>query len=541
MDKFLLDSVSDRMPKVNRVIADGLATTQLKGVLYEMDRIFRSLDFPEEIQYVDCNRVSPKVKFETLTQPRDGKTTFELAKSDFFLAAFNFTFMGDPLYPKYLLLPYADTAGLMDIRGKTFAAHAVMTDKTFSMGTESIFKRFQRARLTFERLQYHFIQDGQRADSYVSWSWIHHEAKKRNSKRNIVGVVCSTLANYLFAEFGVTETFRRYTGANIVVGTTDINENDYPSTDWVICKTIGVKPRSYKEDYYEFTKLRIAVPKHEMTPLVQSMVASFFYIADNFPDRVTVEDIDDVWLWKVILGLIIIEHGTSEGLIVKSVEDHQRSVREYVDTIALDEFREGGFDFKDIYDVFIYIMDELNQLTISTTRQMSSLYGKRFVILRYMLDDLVKEINVKIMYTLRSTKNKKGVLELRDVNKIFGNLKIGTIAALSNHAKHPEITTVSSSCDNYLIGITNEIVTQDKASGAGSNQRINLSDPSKHLDASIAEVASYNVLPKSDPTGRNRISPFVTLNERYEIIRDKKHVELIDRTQRMITSISKKE
>jgi hypothetical protein len=54
------------------------------------------------------------------------------------------------------------------------------------------------------------------------------------------------------------------------------------------------------------------------------------------------------------------------------------------------------------------------------------------------------------------------------------------------------------------------------------------------LDASIAEVGGYCVLPKSSPYGKSRVNPFLTLGEFGKVERNPRFVELLDRTQEVI-------
>lgn len=539
MDPIIFNKVCDDNPKFNPTVANGIATQQVGGILKEVNRIWKSIDLPDGLEYVGCKRTTPKKKFEVMSQGRNGQLVYELTDSSYFMVEFNFEFHGEPLYPKYILLPYVNEIGVMNIRGKEFVIHCVLADKTFSVGTNDVFIRFQRARLSFERLQHHYIANNEREDIYLTWSWIHHDARKRFSKRANGGIgklVFTTTTNYLFAEFGVTETFKRFAKADVVIGTTDITEQTYPADKWVICKTVGVRPVNNKDDYYEFTKLRVAVPKEQYTSLTKELICGLFYLADNYPDRVLLEELDNTWIWKVILGDIIMPPGNSEGLMVKAMEDHQQSLYEYVDTMALEEFKKDGYDFENIYDVFVHIMGLMSGSLLENNEQHSSMYNKRFVVLRYLLDDLVYEINTKIMYGLNGLAKKKGDLDIKDIEKYFNRLKPTVLMGLSNHSKHPEVSVVNSVVDNYLIGITNEIVMQDRAGSKASTKRINLNDPNKHLDASIAEVASYNLLPKSDPTGRNRVNPFVNLNSRYEVERNPELKDLLDDVQNKITA-----
>jgi hypothetical protein len=87
-----------------------------------------------------------------------------------------------------------------------------------------------------------------------------------------------------------------------------------------------------------------------------------------------------------------------------------------------------------------------------------------------------------------------------------------------------------------FFGITSMMVTQDNASASGGKKsKINLKDPGKHLHSSIAEVASYNNIPKSDPTGRSRINPCLRLGPNDMVERDPDKKDLLDHVQMLLS------
>lgn len=369
MDSQLLEGVLERTPEINPRVANGLATEQLLGAEQFVDEIFEcaAVDFPEGLTYEGSRRCSPNQEFNEATRARDNRQVYELAQSDFYLMEYTFKFHGEELFPRYLYLPYVQTGGLMNVRGKKFAIYPVLADPAFSVGPKSMFIQLTRARLTFERVTHHFMANNEHEATYVAWSWVHSTARNRQRRKSgNAKVIYSTMANYLFVKHGFTEAMREYTGADVVVGEDDINPKDYPPEDWVICSTVGNKPRAFVGGPYRSARVRVAVPKEQYTQPVRCLLGGFFYIADHFPNRVRAEYVDDVWMWKVILGHIIYEPGTSEGLMVQEIEDHLVSLDEYLDSIVWKELKAAGVSCNDIYELFMYVVETLAQKTASS-------------------------------------------------------------------------------------------------------------------------------------------------------------------------------
>lgn len=540
MDKRLLDGVLEQTPDINPRIANGIATYQLQDAERYVDMIFQcaAQDFPEGLTYEGYRRCTPNEEFMEATRPRDNKQVFELARSDFYMVAYYFKFNGEEIFPRYLYLPYVERGGLIHVRGKQFAIHPVLADPAFSNNAKSMFIQLTRTRLTFERVVHHFMTNDSREVTYVVWSWVHSRARQRLGRRPPgTRVVYSTMANYLFANFGVTQTLKEFAGADVVVGEDDINYQNYPKDEWVICSSTGIKPRAWSgTGTYQSSRVRIAVPKDQYNQTARSLIGGFFYIVDHYPHRVKAEYVDDPWVWKVLLGYVIFGPGMGEGLMVSEIEDHLTSMDEYIDFIVKEDLRRSGITVDNINELFIYVIDSMAKNIVSSNAGISSIYNKRLITLRYVLFDIVSQINT-LMYRLKAAQKKRAKLDETEIvnlmNKYLRNSRIDNIR---NHAKHPEVTPISTSCDNLFFGVTSAMLTQENASNSGGKKsKINLRDPATHLHASIAEVASYNNLPKSDPTGRSRINPCLKLGPDDMVLRDPDKKDLLDHVQLLLS------
>ena len=532
MDDALFNHLLADTPKFNPVVAEGVAMKDVPMAARYIDRIFRCAQtgFPDNLVYIDSERCTPEEEYRQIVKPRNNKRYYEITKSDLFLMKYRFEFDGQPI-DRYLFLPYLNDGALLTLRGSTFAVSSVLADRAISVGTNSVFIPLTIARVTFERLTHNFIANGKPETVYVIWSSLHNNRAGKPSVRGL-----STLVHYLLCKVGLTRTFSEYANADVAVGYEEINERTYPTDKWVIAHSTAIKPRWLKVRNYVPTKLRMAIPKQQYNATVASMVGAFFYIADYFPDRVEAEYVDNTRLWKTLLGHLIFPFGDtegrqiSEGKYVEDIDFHLQSLDRYVDEIVKEDLREDGIYCDDFYELSMYVIERFSTLINHNVESASSMYGKRLTVLRYLLFDVVSNINT---FMFRVGGNKKTVT-LKDVESAMNALLRPTLIMQVNH-RHGEANIISSAGDNKVFKITSTLVSQADTSGRGdSKSKMSVTDPARWLHASIAEVGSYCNLPKSSPDGRGRINPYVKLSSDGLIERNEKHHALIDDVQKRI-------
>jgi hypothetical protein len=534
-----------RTPVINDRVARGMAMEQMENAVSEIDATICSIrgSFPEGFEYVGYKICDPRTEFLETTRQREGnKRKVELSRNSFILIRLDFTLRGLPLRPAYTYVPFMEEDGsIMYIRHKRYSIHAVLADAAFSIGVDSVFVPLNKKRLNFERTSQHFYMNGVIQSTYVVWSWVHTSAKRKSTTKS---VIYSTMAHYLFSKYGVTETFKEFASADVVVGGDEIHAGTYPDAEWAIFQSTGIQPRAGRDEKYAVckpgaytkTRLRIAIPKSQLNDTVMSIVGGFFYIVDRFPLKIEAEHVDDTTLWKLLLGIIINGPGASSGLLINEIENHLQSITEYVDNIDKKNLSNAGLpNCNDIYELFAHIMELLGHQQHNRNRRLSNLVGKHLVTLRYALFDTIREINY-LMFTLRNAQHKKQELTEQDYNNMLQkHIKPSTSFKMTNG--HGEITTISTASDNMYVGITSTMVPQENADPmSGEKSRITLSDPVRHLDSSLPLVATYNAVRKSDPTGLDVINLFVNVSPGGKILSSPQHEEQLAKTQHEIWS-----
>lgn len=536
MDKSFIDGVREQVPKINPYVANGLATEQLRYAEQYLDQIFREAarEFPEGLVYKGCRLCTPSEELSVVTRAKDGKRSLELARSDVYLVAYIFEYRGVELFPKYIYLPYAEPGGLIHISGNRFSIKPVLADPTFSVGMSGMFIHLTKIKLTFERqLTHHFFADDRVDTGYVVYSWIHNKAIGKTKKT--IKTVYSSLTNYLFAKYGVTETFLRFAGIEVQIGDEEtINDKVLNKKEWVICKSRAIAPKSWGTHRpYVQTNVRIAVKRDKYNYVVKGLLAALFYMLDSFPNRIYLEHIDNPETWKSVLGATIFGEGINVGLMLREIDDHLNSCEGYVDFLSVDDFRRDGLEINDFYELLYHVIETLTQTSVRTFESISSIYDKRLITLRYVMYDLSSAVSM-IAWSLKTASRNNPDLDEKTITGIMN--KYLKLSKISGVVKHSELDSASTSSDNMFFGITSAIISQDKATQKSRKARINMNNPTIHIHSSIALVGSYNNLPKADPTGRSRINPCVKTTPDGMIIVDPDVKEFLDVVQRDISA-----
>lgn len=534
-----MDALFSRLVKkwttpVNAVVMDGLATLYMQKAEEYIDKVFRSASrsFPKGLIYLGYERCTPDEEYNEVTKVKNNKRIYDLAQSSLYLVKYKFSFEDQILPDRYVYLPFVGDAGIFYLGGSIYHITPVLSDKVISPGFDSIFVRLLRDKIIFKRCYHSFIIDNVRETTHVIWSQIYRKPRD-NRKVPVTTKAVTTIPHYLFAKFGFTETFRRFAGFVPVVGESEITEENYPKSDWVICESAQVKPKTYMGDFYEPTKIRLAIRRDKWTPITKALVVGFFYVIDHFPARFKPEYLDSQSLWMILLGHIVFSGLYGENKLFTSIQEHFMSLDDYVDTIITEKLKENNYEVNDFYELLALILSVFNNLVLDSEHSTLSMYGKSLEVLYYVLYDITAGI-FKVNFRLSKLASKKPLI-LKDVIETFNkNMKMGAVFGLSSGKIITE--TVSYSGDHKYMKITSKITEQESLPGAtrGKSKRLVVGED-KHVDISMVEAGSLLFLSKSNPTPTNRVNPFIKIDfATGTILPNEKFKEVRERTDAML-------
>lgn len=547
LDTLLFDTIEEEGPQVNPRILEGLAVEHLRPerVRRYIERIIRCAQesFPIGLEFVGSARCTPIEEYNVVTRNKTFRGTkkriFDLSRSDVYLQKFMFRYEGRAYEPFYLYLPFVHKGGLMRIRGKLWGVSPVLADKLFSVSPDDIYIPMPRGKVTFERVTTSIKVDGTRVPTKVVHSRLHNKkllkGKKPRSDLVTLSGVKTPMAAYLAARYGVTEMFKSLLGCSEVIIADQHDTGKYPPDRYIVAESSGIKPQTcrVRGGGWFAPKVVFIFKREEFTPLVRDVVAGLFYILEHFPDHTDITSIDTAWLWRLFIGYMLWGETPGSGKLVEDINNHLNSLDGYVDFEVRRTMENNGLNCKTIYELFVYVIENMERMIMESSGSVSSMYGKQFMVLKYVLADINNSI-FGMLFSLTSSGKKP--LTRDTIEEILRkHFRYDLIFDLTKGKSHGEMSSVSSPTDNMYFKITAVMIPQSETAGRGKNADSRPADASTMLNASQAEVAGFCVLPKSSPFGRNRINPFLLDDpETGDIIRRPEFVELIDRTNNEI-------
>lgn len=510
MDSFLCGEIKKRTEPFNKSVANGIAYDHMMSVnevgksarqVY-IDQLFaiNAPMFPEGFEYHGCVVCKPEKHFEEITREYGSKRIANIARSTTTMIALKTSFKGEPCFDRYVLIPYLEQAATGFINGACYNYSAVLADVGFSVLNNSIFIPFRRAKLTFKQNDHHYKCNGERTIMHVIWSQVHNEMGKR-TKRDLDNRqhIESSLAHYFFCEFGVKETFKRWGGADVEIGyKKDFPESHYPRDEWNIYESaylVGTHPTG---------DMVLAIRKEQETTFVKRLVAGFWYVVDTFPNRfVEPSYMDNARLWRVILGLMIFGDFEHVGKITENIDTHLQSFNNSLDIETIKELGMVGVKVSTIWELLYAIMTDLSKHLYDTDIDETSMYHKRFSVLRYVMDDFNYAVTM-FGFSFQSRKDKEWTKKDID-DALKRSFKLNTCMRKLN-VEHGEVDIVSYPGDNKAIKLTSMIVPQDRAKTSKSHNKSLIGDSSRLIHVSLSEVCQHKNQPKNNPDGRGRVN-----------------------------------
>lgn len=511
----------DFTPPVEMDIVDGLAVKHMALAEKFVEDIFRTVakDFPPGLEFIGGERCTPLEEFTY--EPRvkaSGRPTVDIAQSDIYMMKYRFRFEGEELPPRYIFLPYVGEAGSLMLSGARFFISPVLADELLSYEKDKMFVVFMRDKKYIYRTNHSIVIDDQITELGVAWSILHNDPKTKSKGREKKII---PLIHYLLAKYGFTQTFRQFGKCLAVMGKEDINADAYPPEEWVIAHSRRFMPRPYNNG----TDVRIAIPRAQFTPLVKTMLAAFFYVADRFGERPILEYKDNTRLWMTMLGLTLWGDSKDESVIYEEVINHFNSLDKYVDDFVRNQLKRIGHPCKDIYEFLATCIEHMDQWMIETPKRSISLYDKKLSILYpVFLVPLIMPIS-RFYYVIEAEAQKNGLTKKSVMNILADTLKPRRIFKIRTDASN--VAAMSYSGDNKFFKLTS-VMKPQKGSGHGNDSK---SDSGVRMHASIAEVGSFLNLPKTDPTGHARVNPHLKLTASEYVERDPEIMGLCNSVQ----------
>lgn len=517
----LLQANSKTLPQVNKQVCEGLAVSQMDGMEPYIDEIWKAASdsFPGSLRYAGYDRCTPHETFRELTRP---KRNIDLAYSTTYTCMYKFTFDGKPIKSKFLDLPYIKKGSLMYLRGTRYKVSPILGGAVFNTEEDKIFMWTPRFRMQFLKMSTAFVKNGNVVHTDTVYTPLYNLSSTKASSLN------STIVHYLLTEFGLTGMFKHCFGVDVKVGYGELdsyrNNPDYK----VYCsRKLPLSGRGASS--YVGNDLRIVIPTQEDERVLDSVIGGIFYIVDTYPLSVRVEDVDNPELWINLLHHFIFATGAGSDTAYKEISTHLDSIRQYTDTITLKILKMAGIEVDNFYGLLVHIVKNFSDILMQN--DVANMYDKELTVVKHIAFNIVGGI-FKLMFELNKLKDEK-LHAQAVITKMAVKLRRDAVLSVSGIGG---LSADSVACDCMPYAATCNMEPQSKASSSATKgkQRKATNDRASLVHSSQAEVATYQMMSKSEPSGRGKTNIFVRLYGNKKIV-GKPHLEQhITELQRLI-------
>lgn len=563
LPRFLAESIKTNTPKLNLRLAKGLSHHALKEAPRFLTQLTQLIakDFPEGITFDNISYCTPEEEYDKLSETKPGTGAarknnkksrkpvvggYNFARSDFYLLKLSFSLNGNPLPKVYMCVPFARVGGWTWVKDSQREIHPACCDTVISVDNKGVFVKLHRDKFKIERMLHPLVMNNRRTVMPVLWSKIHKH-KPVIDKTVPFSTLAHSIPHYLFAKYGFHEAFERFLGFRVTVGMSEINTENYPADKYTIFSsgTLSVREsgvRQKKRKMGPGTHVRIVVEnEHVRGPrshLLLSLITGFYYVADHFPDDFPPDNLFQR-RWAMKLGYLISGENLSGLMLYEKCDEHLRSSLDTcLDTIIVKKLEKIGIEARDIYDLFVAVIDKYPDWTANGLEMAMTMYGKEFSVLYYALENNIHALTNTFFELNKNTGRLKRQLTAQEISNILAkriNIKGTTpfkskrVGGKSSAAKI--LNSASYPGDNWALKVSGAIIPQSKFEGGS---RSILTDPASQVHVSIAECGSMGAMNKSSADGRGRVNHCVLTDEHDRIVRNMELYPLTEWVQSII-------
>lgn len=505
------DVIKNHIPQFNPVIANGIVSEQFKELEDYLKKIFNeaAASFPENFKFLGWRRCTPDEEVRFILETGVASRTVELAESSIYLTQLKFSFEGQEI-TQNLYLPYVKKGGRIWIRGVANTILPVLTAPVFSVEPVSrqIFMKFLTSKLMIRQLTHIVRIDGKDTPIGITYPHGHiHKVDPKSlphwqSKKDESVKIKHIFALYLFCEFGFKGALKHYADCDVKVFKGEVDWDGLDPEEWCVIDSRGRRPMTVRTKNWMPHDIKVLIPRDKMTSnMVLGIVGGFFYVADSYANYMNyIEEFEHTDFWQVILGKAIFLTRDTQGTLVSQVRIHLASNRRMLDAVMLNDMHNSGIYVKTFSDLLAYLIDNFGKILYEEDK--GSLYGKKLLVLRNALEEIINGIN-----TLQFKVSGKSDLKLQGVRgEIFRQLSTERILKLRKAGQF--CANILSPSDNMMFNHTCKFLMQNNISENQSDDSINVRDPSNHLHASVLEIGSYMAVKRGEPTGRQLLNPY---------------------------------
>jgi len=519
MNDILAKVQDENTPKFNKKVTEGAAKEILRSSADFISSIITTTIAGMThtgLEYHGWRRLTPKEEFNRLFRNNDKKTSYDMARSDLYMIELKFTYRGKAI-PRELYLPYADIANIMKISDTAYNIVPVLSDTVISPSPTAVFVRLLKDKLTFSRFMRNYMVDGEKVLGQIIHSNTYRIAGRKIQDN--LGTSSPSISMYILGDMGIREAYAKYAGITDII-ITSANTEEYMS-NYRVYESVKMKPKGHKEYNYVGHDLKIMIPRDKITDENEMFVDNFtygiIYTLDLLPESANElleilnnhDLVNEKLFWKLTLGRVLFRNGYSVDKMMGEMDDHFKSLHNYMDNLIKDKLRDVGVRVDTYFDLIAVILNNYNVWLLNSKEHNSNIDNRYIDILYYLLYDIVYGFN-RALFDINKKCNKRE-LSINEVTTIMNNQisprKIFGIVKSS--ATSLAVSLADYSGDNMWFKITSQIADQSQGNGVKKGKGTQFPESTKTLRAQDLWFGSLLYLGKSSPSPRFRLNPFM--------------------------------
>lgn len=532
-----IDLVYEEMPRFNRMLAEGLAYTQMKDTHLVIDTLMKSAlrsdnepNLPKDFNYITykvldpfeeyLRRIKNYRKSRKISKTKRQTVGYDMTLNDTYMVYFKFSAGGAEIV-RPVSIPFVRRGGITHIRGVKYGISPVLKTRGISTTDKGFFIAFQSSMVQFEWCTHVFIINDKSEHVYMPYSTtLHHKASKSSTS------FYPPLAVWLFGKMGPKEVFKRYLDTNIdFYSITDPALHDIDTDTYAIC-TGGPAIKNRRSNF------AVVIQKDKLTPEAKIMIGTMFYVGNRHPDRLDISNVDNLITWQLLLGLAIMQDKCIPNqTLISDIQSHFANLEKMLDVSFRRELLTENILVEDIYELLFYIIRAFTKKDNVNRSELANLWGKFYTCIEYVTFDLRQGIyrahwDLINLATNQATRKGGGVVNQTTIEYTL-NKFINTTAMQGINNNHGEVNAFMATTDNMILALTSHCIDQTDANKSSGKKSIDLNSPANHMHASFCEVGCISNLPKSKPIGPYRINMCVKTDDRGRIIESDKYRDIM--------------
>lgn len=510
MMKTMRSAAARFVSPVNPLIAEGIATHELRGMVRLVDSCYRAaLNDPKGLRYIGISGCDLRIDVASEVFKKGGTaSSTETAMSDMRLYQIHLEYAGEPIKPAFLKLLFPRDYNLLMISGKMKSIAATLGDQCLSCNNSEVFVRFKRARFVVSEFHHIIRVNGLYMSQPVPWAQIHNE-KLDSAGKKVGGIkqrgrAKPALFAYLLAVYGLQTAFEMVCGQSpVFVNMADHktirdfeNDGTYSSV-----MSSGKKPSRSSSSAWRAPEFVAYVKTDDVTQELLICLASFFYLVEFHPSVTdTLEKINNKTAWLVLLGIINMGDLTYSTL-AQAMQNHIDSVYRYFDEPSKEKFDELGIKVNDTYELLAYLVGHTHLLLCTSASKVADVTNKEVSVLAdlaFNVTSAVFRLTFKISQMTSKRENPLTVAEVENLVRFF--LKRGT----SFSANKSPMARNASIVGDLRLPHAVKLVMPNKSGGSDKNISFQPCDA-----AHASQIATQiNMLTTAQPFGKTGLNPF---------------------------------